>query len=205
LFAEAIGAALSEHGHQIVGVVSTATEAIENARRTRPDFVLLELSLVDWLGTNAGRAILLEHPTVRIVVVAPAADLGTIQATVEAGFHGYITTESGIVQLVDAMRAIAAGNTVLPNVTGWEDGLDTNGADELRRTASLTKREREVLRLLAEGVSTREIARRLHIAAHTVRSHIQSVFAKLEVHSRLEAVAIARRTGLARAPSKASA
>jgi len=83
---------------------------------------------------------------------------------------------------------------VIPEIGGWEENLGE--AQSGRVSEPLTNREWEVLRLLGQGVATREIARRLHIAPHTVRSHVQRVMSKLGVHSRLEAVALARRTGL---------
>jgi two-component system, NarL family, nitrate/nitrite response regulator NarL len=192
LFAEAIGGALSQRGFELVGVVRTAFDAVETALRVKPDLVLVELGLPDGSGLSAGRAILLEQPTVRVVAVTGSADLGAIRATVEAGFHGFMTKDSSINQLVDALRAVAVGNTVLPDIRGWGE----RGGEEGAEPAALTSREREILRLLAQGIATREMALRLHIASHTVRSHVQSILSKVGVHSRLKAVAFARRKGL---------
>jgi DNA-binding NarL/FixJ family response regulator len=195
LFAEAIGGALSQRGFELVGVVRTAFDAVETALRVKPDLVLVELGLPDGSGLSAGRAILLEQPTVRVVAVTGSADLGAIRATVEAGFHGFMTKDSSINQLVDALRAVAVGNTVLPDIRGWGERAG-EGGEEGAEPAALTSREREILWLLAQGIATREMALRLHIASHTVRSHVQSILSKVGVHSRLEAVAFARRKGL---------
>jgi DNA-binding NarL/FixJ family response regulator len=197
LFVETLAAVLVRHGYEIVGLGGSATEAVELARRSRPDLVLLELGAFGRDAIEAGRSILAELPRTKIVAMSPVADLRTIHTVVDAGFHGLVSQESGIGHLTSAMHAVAAGDTVFPALGRWEVGPEAAGRSEGRRFATLTGREREVLRLLSHGDSTRVIASRLHIAPQTVRSHVQGVLTKLEVHSRLEAVALARRMGLA--------
>lgn len=204
LFVEAVGAALNARGYEIVATGGSAAEGVTLARRTRPDLVLLEMD-PDRTAIEAGKAILMEYPEAKIVILSSVADVRTTKDTVEAGFHGYVTQESGIASLTDAMRAISTGNTVLPNAAGWEGDFGTDSAEESRRSATLSRREREILQLLGQGLSTGGIARRLHISPQTVRSHVQSIFFKLRVHSRLEAVAIARRVGLAATASSVGA
>jgi two-component system nitrate/nitrite response regulator NarL len=194
LFAESVAAGLAGRGHQIVGVACTGAEAVEIAREAEPDLVIIDLELPGLSGLAAGRTVLLHNPMVRVVAMAGSADRAAIAATFEAGFHGLVTKTSSMTQLVDVLRAVGAGSRVIPEIGGWEENLGE--AQSGRVSEPLTNREWEVLRLLGQGVATREIARRLHIAPHTVRSHVQRVMSKLGVHSRLEAVALARRTGL---------
>lgn len=199
LFAEAVGTALADEGYEVVAVAATGAEAVATARLFRPDLVLMELELPDASGVDVGSEILREHPDGRVLAVSDSADPGSIQATVEAGFHGYVTKDASIAHLVESLRAVAGGEVVIPSSASLGDGSAGNGsAGEQHLAAALTTREWEILGFLSHGLPTREIARRLHIAPNTVRSHVQALLSKLQVHSRLEAVAVARRNRLIR-------
>jgi two-component system, NarL family, nitrate/nitrite response regulator NarL len=196
LFAEALGAALAGEGYEIVGAFGSEVEAVEAAGRIRPDLILVGLNLSDGRGIDAGAAILERSPSATIVAMGEVASFPLAQDAIRAGFHGYVTKDSGIAPLVDALRVVAGGTGPADVPGRWSGGGGDRRRPEPRPWGSLTSREREILVLLAQGIATRDIAVLLHIAPHTVRSHVQSLMFKLGVHSRLEAVASARRRGL---------
>jgi two-component system nitrate/nitrite response regulator NarL len=196
LFAEALGAALAGEGYEIVGAFGSEVEAVEATGRVRPDLILVGLNLSDGRGIDAGAAILKRSPSATIVAMGEVASFSLAQDAIRAGFHGYVTKDSGIAPLVDALRVITGGTGPADVQGRWSGEGGDRRAPEPRPWGSLTSRELEILVLLAQGVATRDIAVLLHIAPHTVRSHVQSLMSKLGVHSRLEAVASARRRGL---------
>jgi len=194
LFAEAVGEVLADRGYRVEGLVRTGKDAVEAARRTRPDLVLMDLRLSDGNGVEVGRAIAEQVPSTKVLAVTGDRDPDLVSRTMRAGFHGYVTKEASMSTLVESLDAVLAGRIVTPGgVSGpWSDGVRPREA----RLEPLTPREREILQLLAQGQRTAQIASTLHIAKNTVRSHVQTVLSKLGAHSRLEAVALARRRGL---------
>ena len=195
LFAEAVGAALADRGYRVEKVVRTGREAVEAARRIRPDLVIMDLQLPDGNGVDVGRAIVEQVPSTKVLAVTGDRDPELVWRSMRAGFHGFVTKESSMSTLVESLDAVLSGRTVTPRggrgSRGEEEGIWSRPSSE-----PLTPREQEILRLLARGARTRQIAGMLHIATNTVRSHVQALLSKLGAHSRLEAVAIARRRGL---------
>lgn len=196
LFAEALGAALAGEGYDIVGAFGSEAEAVVAAGRVRPELILVGLNLSDGRGLDAGASILERSPGATIVAMGESASDSLAEDAIGAGFHGYVTKDSGIAPLVEALRVVAAGTGSADAPGRWAAEEGDRRPPGPRPLGSLTSREREILVLLAQGIATRDIAVLLHIAPHTVRSHVQSLMSKLGVHSRLEAVAAARRRGL---------
>ncbi len=197
LFAQAIGSMLEREGYEIVDIVGTGREALECARRTRPDLVLLDLGLPDRSGVDVGAAILGASPSTKLLAVSALNDTASVGDAIRAGFHGYVTKDAGISHLVRSLEAVIEGHTVLPREAARRStAVDPREQRASRLVGQLTPREREILQLLSDGATTKAIARRLHIAPNTVRSHVQGLLSKLQVHSRLEAVALAARYGL---------
>ncbi len=197
LFAEAISAILEYEGCEVVDVVATGHEALEAARRVHPALVLMDLGLPDRSGVEVGMAILAENPSTELLAVSALNDPEPVREALRAGFHGYVTKEAGISYLVRSLGAVIEGHTVIPREAGRRVAADDPGQRQaLQLAARLTPREREILQLLVQGSTTKDIAGRLHIAPNTVRSHVQALLSKLQVHSRLEAVAFATRHGL---------
>jgi DNA-binding NarL/FixJ family response regulator len=191
LFAEAVQMALEKHGLE-VEVATNADEALDAVVREAPDVVLLDIGLPDRSGLVLGREILEKHPTAKIVVVTSLEDQRALQEAVRFGFHGFLTKDTKLPQLVRAIRDVAEGQLVVPHrlATRRRNGE----SEEVALLASqLTRRELEVLGLLVAGSNSIEIARALTVSPNTVRTHVQSILAKLQVHSRLEAVAFATR------------
>ncbi len=202
LFAEAVELALEKHGMDVM-VATTADEGLDAAARHHPDVVLLDIGLPDRNGIMLGGEILDAHPDAKIVIVTSLEDQRALQDAVRLGFHGFLTKDTKLPQLVRAIRDVAEGQLVVPHrlATRRRNG---DSEEVALLSSQLTPREREVLGLLVAGSNSSEIARALTVSPNTVRTHVQSILAKLQVHSRLEAVAFARRHHLLAHPAAAT-
>jgi len=201
LFAEAIQLTLTRHGMSVLPVATTGAEALDRIGRDQdPDVALIDIGLPDQSGLVVGRKILHEHPQVRVLALTALDDPWVVQEAIRSGFHGYLTKDTKVSQFVSSIHAVSQGQVVVPArlaraATGVRSEHERQ-ADLLAK--QLTPREREILELLTQGATGQEISRRLHITSNTVRTHVQSILAKLQVHSRLEAVAFAVRHGIVR-------
>jgi DNA-binding NarL/FixJ family response regulator len=198
LFAEALASALRDEGVRTVVVTTTGHKGIDAARRVRPDLMLVDLGLPDMTGLDVGRAVVGERPETKVVVLTGLYRPESAREALQSGLHGYLTKETGLSQLMDAIVSVSDGQTVLSRpiaaaVAGARSPEERHWALLAKQ---LTRRERQVLALLATGASSEEIARRIGIMPNTVRTHVQNVLTKLQVHSRLEAAAFATRAGL---------
>jgi DNA-binding NarL/FixJ family response regulator len=194
LFAEAVQMALERAGHEVF-VATSGDEAVDTAKRTTPDVILLDLGLPDRSGFVVGKEIVDKIPSTKIVVVTSMEDQRTLQEVIRSGFHGFLTKDTKLPQLVRAIGDAVDGQLVVPHRLAVRRRYD--GSEEVELLASqLTPRELEVLGLLAEGANSGEIAETLVVSPNTVRTHVQSILAKLQVHSRLEAVAFATQHNL---------
>jgi DNA-binding NarL/FixJ family response regulator len=196
IFAEGIIATLTERGCDVVGATSGA-EAIEMARTEPPDIVLLDAALSDEDAVRVGSTLMEASPDTKVMALVDSRDVAIQRTAVEAGFHGVLTKDFSGGRLVASILLIAAGQVVIPQQTRVVLNLPEREPDTPEASLSrLTEREREILSMLASGMTTRQIAVALTLSPHTVRSHIQNIRAKLKVHSRLEAVLFAFRHGL---------
>jgi two-component system, NarL family, nitrate/nitrite response regulator NarL len=193
LFADAIRVTVSEMGMSVLGVYATAESGLAGAREHHPDMVLLDLGLPDRPGLDLGREILDEMPGTKVVALTALEDEKSIQDAHKAGFHGYLTKQTEAGRFRRALQSVEDGQTVFPSPpAGRNRG---RSADQLL-AEQLTAREVEVLQLLAEGASSGRISEQLGVSPNTVRTHVQGILSKLQVHSRLEAAAFAVRLGL---------
>lgn len=200
MFAQAMVKALeAEQDIEIVGSVGTAAQARASVASKRPDIVLMDYQLPDANGAQTTQAIRDEAPDTKVIMVTSFDDEQILVAAIEAGCAGFVTKHKAIDEVVAAVRAVDQGEALisaamlarlLPRLSRSYRGL---GSD-------LTPREREVLDLVAQGLSNRAIADRLVISPHTVRNHVQNLLTKLQGHSKLEAVANAVREGIIRYP-----
>jgi DNA-binding NarL/FixJ family response regulator len=193
LFAEVLRHSIEARGIEVVGCASTAAEALGMTRRSRPDVVLVDIGLPDRSGLALGRDILDLRPNVKTVAVTALNDPIVKREAIRAGFSGFISKDVEMSGFVDAVTA------AVEKRDGFVDADGPRAASRRihdRLIGSLTRRERDVLELLAVGASSQAIARRLSISANTVRTHVQSILTKLQLHSRLEAAAFAIRHGI---------
>jgi two-component system, NarL family, nitrate/nitrite response regulator NarL len=203
LFADAIRSALEDLDLQVLEPCSDGAAALESVRRNRPDLVLLDVGLPGQSGLAVGREILQTAPGTKVVVVTALEDVRSMREAMSAGFHGYLTKDVALRQFVRSIRTVLDGQVVLPHrlarrVTGFGSAEDQAAA---LLAQQLTSREREVLALLVAGANSGEMARRMMVSPHTVRTHVQAILSKLQVHSRLEAAAFALRFGIVPAPA----
>jgi DNA-binding NarL/FixJ family response regulator len=193
LFAQAIRVSLEDLGVEVVDTVTTGAAALDTALRTRPDVILMDLGLPDQSGLAAGDAIITAWPEAKILALTALSDRALVEEATRLGFRGYLTKDTPVTQFANAVRSVADGQQVLPHrlvapsATSREDGHAAFLASQL------TQREREVLELLVQGADGRTVARSLGISQNTVRTHVQSILTKLQVHSRLEAATFAVR------------
>jgi two-component system NarL family response regulator len=184
----------------VVGETDDADELFEVVTRSRADVVLLDLG-VRGGGVEACARLRDLQPDVRVVVLAHADDDADLAGAVRAGARGYLLKDTTPNELVHAVRAVAAGSSLL------SPAMATRLLDEfavlVRRqdgpaegTGALSRRELEVLTLVAQGLNNRSIAERLFISENTVKNHIRNIHEKLQVHSRMEAVVRAVREGV---------
>ena len=204
LLADALAAMLSrEPDIEVIGIAGTVAEA-KLMSRERLDVVLMDYRLPDGTGAEATRAIKARWPAARVVMVTALTDDETVLESIQAGADGYLTKDRAAEDVVQAVRAAHAGETLLPRSVIVEIARRVAAArergDERHVFEPLTPRELEVLRALTEGLSTQEICDQLFIAPNTLRTHVQNIMGKLRVHSKLEAVAFALRHRLVEPP-----
>jgi len=180
-------------GMSVLGIYTTADRGLAGAREHRPDLVLLDLGLPDRSGLELGKDILVELPDTKVVALTALEDEKSVQDALKAGFHGYLTKQTEAERFRNALRSVQDGQTVFPQRAV---GQHRERTDDERLAEQLTTREVEVLQLLAEGASSGQIAEELQVSPNTVRTHVQGILSKLQVHSRLEAAAFAVRHGL---------
>jgi DNA-binding NarL/FixJ family response regulator len=202
LFAEAIRFTLETMDMDVVGVEGTAEGAVEAVRRLQPDVVLLDIGLPEQSGIVVGERILEERPETKIIALTALDDPRVVKEALHTGFVGYVTKETEPERFERAIRSVMDGQVVVPMKIGktlFRRQNHGRRSHEELLASQLTRRELEVLALLADGVSSRRIAETLRVSPNTVRTHVQNVLAKLQVHSRLEAAAFAVQRGLVRA------
>lgn len=195
LFAEALAASLREEGATVLDVTPSGREAVASVERECPDLVLMDLGLPDQSGLDAGREILSRHADVRIVALTSAHDPRLARAALGAGFHGFLTKDARMRDVMSTIRSVLDGGVVVPHSVPAHGAGRGAGASAML-SDQLTPRELEVLTLLTRGTTSPDIAAALEISPNTVRTHVQGILAKLQVHSRLEAAAFAVRNGL---------
>lgn len=192
MVAEGLGRVLElEDDIDVIATANSAGESIAAATEHLPDVILMDYRLPDGDGISAAARIKIEHPDTKIVLLTGSDDPDALRRAVDAGCLGYLEKTRSVDDLVAAVRIAATGHVVIS-----VDDLTKISTGTRRDVARLTKREREILFLIAEGLSNKSIAERLVLSVHTVRTHVQTILAKLGAHSKLEALAIAKRRNL---------
>ncbi len=175
----------------VVGEAASGEQALALTRRLTPDIVVLDLMLPGMSGVDVVRHLRADHPGVKVVALTSFAGRDLVLPAVRAGVAGYLLKDVDARELADALRAVHAGGVPLhPQVAATVMASVT-------ATDPLTPRERDVLRLIARGLSNRLIARELTLAEKTVKAHVSAILAKLGVADRTQAALYAVRNGLA--------
>lgn len=194
LVSQGLEVMLSMHDDiELLHIVETGEEAVETANNTSIDVVLMDVKLAGKMsGLEATKKIKESSPDTKILVLTMFTDPGTVAEAVKAGADGYLSKGSSSEAVLQAIRDVAEGRSVLdPNVT---EGIF--GRIGKRDPRALSDRELEVLQELSHGKSTREVAEHLHVSEETVKTYLKQIFRKLDVRDRTEAVAEAFRRGL---------
>lgn len=193
-----IGLLEAEAGLEVVGEAADGAEAVAVAASERPDLVLMDLRMPQLDGAAATARILAEVPGTRVLVLTTYETDDHILAAIEAGASGYLLKAAPQAEILAGIRAVAAGETVLaPSIAAkLVSRVRADAASVAAPAPALSRRELEVLRLVAEGRSNPEIARALFIGEATVKTHLLHVFEKLEVNDRTRAVTRAMELGL---------
>jgi two-component system response regulator NreC len=184
---------------EVVGEASTGRQALEEARRLRPDVVVMDISMPDMTGIEATKKIRSELSQTQVIGLTMHEDESYVFALLKAGAAGYVLKRAAAEDLVAAVRAAHQGEAFLyPTVAKLvvQDFLQRATAQDRATLDGLTEREREVLTLIAEGLTNQEIAGRLYISIKTVQTHRAHIMEKLNLHDRTELVRYAIRKGL---------
>jgi DNA-binding NarL/FixJ family response regulator len=190
-------------GIEVVGIGEDGEQAVSLVTTSSPDVALLDLRMPRVDGVEATRRIRESCPGVEVVVLTTYADDESVMAALRAGARGYLTKDASSEEIERAIRDATQGRTRLDHAVQERlVELVTSGPDPAQAVAtppggSLTERETEVLRLMAEGQTNRQIAARLYVTEATVKTHVNNVFGKLDVNDRAAAVAWAFRAGVA--------
>jgi DNA-binding NarL/FixJ family response regulator len=188
-------------GIEVVATAATGDEALVRARATRPAVVVLDLQIPAPNGVEVTATLVREDPTVRVLILSASGEQSDVLEAVKAGATGYLVKSASSAELLDAVRRVSLGDTVFtPGLAGLVLGeyrrlseAPAPGDDDAPR---LTDRETEVLRLVAKGLSYRQIAERLVLSHRTVQNHVQNTLRKLQLHNRVQLVRYAIEQGL---------
>lgn len=189
----------SVDGIEVAGTAATGREAIRAAVTLQPDVLVLDIQMPDLDGVEAAREVTRAAPTTAVLMLTMFDDDQSVLAAMRAGAAGYVLKGAAQEEIVRAIRAVAAGEAIFGPGVARRMLAHLSGGDARRDPfPELTPRERQVLALLADGLPTATIATRLGLSPKTVTNHASTVFAKLQVTGRAEAVERARRAGLGR-------
>lgn len=201
MFTSSLKLALSiEPDIDVIGTAATLAQAKNLMVTLEPDVVLLDHRLPDGLGVDSITELRRLSPAAHIVVLTAEAEDSMLVVATEAGCAGFLLKTSPLEELVAAVRTAAAGEMLVSSEL-LARLLGRLRHERSEPSTDLTGREREIMQLIAEGLTNAAIAKRLFISVNTVRNHVQSLLAKLGAHSKLEALSIAVRDGLITPPT----
>ncbi len=195
---EGLSRSMSEQGFDVVGEARDGAEAVALATSLRPEVILMDVTMPEMDGVEACKAIRADLPSMAIVMLTMHADQEVLTSAIRAGASGYLVKDCSTEEIAEAVRMAARGDTAL------SPQLAASMLDEVRRLDQpapetervVTRREEEVLQLIADGCSTPEVAEQLYISQKTVKNHLASIYQKLDARDRTQAVLRAVRMGI---------
>jgi DNA-binding NarL/FixJ family response regulator len=195
---EGLRRSMADQGFDVVGEARDGEEAVRLAEDLQPDVILMDVTMPEMDGVEATRQIKQDRSDVRIVMLTMHADQEVLASAIRAGASGYLVKDCSTEEIASAVRMAASGETAL------SPQLAASMLDEVRKLDQpaneedrvITKREEEVLQLIADGCSTPEVAERLYISQKTVKNHLASIYQKLDARDRTQAVLQAVRMGI---------
>ncbi|MGW2960302.1 response regulator [Streptomyces sp. NPDC001220] len=205
MWRDAVARDLAESGFEVVATAGDGEQAVRRAKAAAPDVLVLDLNLPAKPGVQVCKELVGHNPALRVLVLSASGEHADVLEAVKSGATGYLLKSASTEELLDAVRRTAVGDPVFtPGLAGLVLGeyrrlasepvpaADAGGPDAPR----LTDRETEVLRLVAKGLSYKQIAERLVISHRTVQNHVQNTLGKLQLHNRVELVRYAIERGL---------
>ncbi|MGE5262729.1 MAG: response regulator [Acidobacteriota bacterium] len=201
LFRDGLATLLRARGMDVVGEASNGLEAVEKARALKPDLILMDVNMPHMNGLEATRIVKTERPETKIVILTVSDDDENLFEAIKSGAQGYLLKSLQSQAFFDLLNGVAQGEAPISR------GLATKILGEFARhlqqdeaqaanKEDLTDREKEVLRLVAEGSTNRDIAGKLNVTENTVKYHLKNILEKLHLRNRAQAVAYAMQTGL---------
>jgi DNA-binding NarL/FixJ family response regulator len=196
---QGLGRSLAEEGFDIVGEAENGEQAVRMAAELQPDIVLMDVSMPEMDGVEATRIIRASDSPIQVIMLTMHADKEVLAEAIRAGASGYLVKDCSTEEVAEAVRMAVQGDTAL------SPQLAATMLDEVRRLEVpdtseedrvITKREEEVLQLIADGCSTPEVAEQLFISQKTVKNHLASIYQKLDARDRTQAVLQAVRMGI---------
>jgi DNA-binding NarL/FixJ family response regulator len=205
MWRDAVARDLAEAGFDVVATAGDGEQAVRRAGAAGPDVLVLDLNLPAKPGVQVCKELVAANPRLRVLVLSASGEHADVLEAVKSGATGYLLKSASTAELIDAVRRTAVGDAVFtPGLAGLVLGeyrrlasepVPATGADE-PKAPQLTERETEVLRLVAKGLSYKQIAERLVISHRTVQNHVQNTLGKLQLHNRVELVRYAIERGL---------
>jgi len=195
---EGLSRSMSEHGFDVVGEARDGAEAVNMAQRLTPDVILMDVSMPEMDGVEACRQVRAAVPETKVVMLTMHTDQEVLANAIRAGACGYLVKDCSTEEIAGAVRTVFSGEVAL------SPQLAASMLDEVRKLAIVptsedrvvTKREEEVLQLIADGCSTSEVADQMYISQKTVKNHLASIYQKLDARDRTQAILRAVRMGI---------
>ncbi len=194
-----IASLLRAHGHEVVAEANDGHEALELVERSFPDLILMDIQMPGMGGLEATRLIKAQHPDTKIVMLTVSDDENDLFEAVKSGAHGYLLKDLEAPQFFEALDAIDRGEAVIPaRLAGnllVEFRSESQRVRETEPSDSLSPREKEVLDLVSQALTNKEVATKLYVSENTVKYHMKNILDKLHLRNRSQVIAWAARRG----------